>query len=217
MTEGASGGGRSPEGDTSSSSTGSSSGGVCRKSRDHPSSSSSSKSSSRRRHQQNPSVPRSHSYSGRSGTSMFIFKMSIKRKEKNNYLSLKKFQPKMTGMEGAINGASGFGNRAEAGPSSGRTVNRHRPINDMDMVSVCSTCSSSSSDEEEDYSSYRLPAARRAAYGGVRISYVPNDAMALASARQRSQTLQSSSAGHSSRNASNGGGEKEKDKNCIIS
>lgn len=117
-----------------------------------------------------------------------------------------------------MNGASGYVTRAEAGPSSGRPVNRHRPINDMDMVSVCSTCSSSSSDEEEDYSSYRLPAARRAAYGGVRISYVPNDAMALASARQRSQTLQSSSStAHPSRNASSGGGDKEKDKNCIIS
>lgn len=119
--------------------------------------------------------------------------------------------------EAMDSGTSSFGSRAEAGPSSGRAVNRHRPINDMDMVSVCSTCSSSSSDEEEDYSSYRLPAARRAAYGGVRISYVPNDAMALASARQRSQTLQSSSAGQSSRTASNAGGDKEKDKNCIIS
>ena len=119
------------------------------------------------------------------------------------------------GMDEAMNGTSSYGSRAEAGPSNGRAVNRHRPVNDMDMVSVCSTCSSSSSDEEEDYSSYRLPAARRAAYGGVRISYVPNDAMALASARQRSQTLQSSSAGHPSRNAPSG--DKEKDKNCIIS
>ena len=120
--------------------------------------------------------------------------------------------------EEAMNGES-MNYRAEAGPSNGRAVNRHRPTNDMDTVSVCSTCSSSSSDEEEDYSSYRLPAARRAAYGGVRISYVPNDAMALASARQRSHTLQSSasSVGHTSRGASNGAGDKEKDKNCIIS
>ncbi|XP_046647588.1 protein prickle-like isoform X2 [Daphnia pulicaria] len=195
MIEGASGGGRSPEGDTSSSS----SSGGCRKTHDHhhhhPSSCSSSfsfKSGSRRKQQQvqqqNPNVPRSHSYSGRSS------------------------------LEEAMNSgsATAFGSRAEAGPSSGRPVNRHRPINDMDMVSVCSTCSSSSSDEEEDYSSYRLPAARRAAYGGVRISYVPNDAMALASARQRSQTLQTSATGLSSRAAS-GGGDKEKDKNCIIS
>lgn len=192
MIDGASGGGRTPEGDTSSSS----SSGGCRKTNDHhhPSSCSSSfsfKSGGRRKQQvqqQNANVPRSHSYSGRSALE-----------------------------EAMDSGTSSFGSRAEAGPSSGRTVNRHRPINDMDMVSVCSTCSSSSSDEEEDYSSYRLPAARRAAYGGVRISYVPNDAMALASARQRSQTLQSSSAGQSSRTASNAGGDKEKDKNCIIS
>lgn len=117
-------------------------------------------------------------------------------------------------MEEAVHHGSAFGTRAEAGPSNGRTGNRHRPVNDMDTVSVCSTCSSSSSDEEEDYSSYRLPAARRAAYGGVRISYVPNDAMALATARQRSQTIQSSN--HASRNAANNS-DKEKDKNCIIS
>ena len=97
---------------------------------------------------------------------------------------------------------------------SGRSY-RHRPVNDSDMVSVCSTCSSSSSDEDEDYS-YHMPPTRRAAYGGVRISYVPNDAVALASARQRAQTMQSSSANHPAR-ATQSIGDKEKDKNCIIS
>lgn len=71
MIDGASGGGRTPEGETSS---GSSSGG-CRKNNGHhhPSSCSSSfsfKSGGRRKQQvqqQNPNVPRSHSYSGRSG------------------------------------------------------------------------------------------------------------------------------------------------------
>jgi len=53
-------------------------------------------------------------------------------------------------------------------------------------VSVCSTCSSSSSDDD-DYP-YHLPPRRQ--YGGVRISYVPNDAVALAAARSQQQQQQ---------------------------
>lgn len=61
--------------------------------------------------------------------------------------------------------------------------------------SVCSTCSSSSSSSDEF--AYQLPQRRH--YGGVRVSYVPNDA--LACARQRKQQT-----------------DNEKDnKNCIIS
>lgn len=115
-------------------------------------------------------------------------------------------------MQEAMNGVISQAPVEQAGPS-GRSY-RHRPVNDMDMVSVCSTCSSSSSDEDEDYS-YHMPPTRRAAYGGVRISYVPNDAVALASARQRAQTMQPS-ANHSAR-ATQNSGDKEKDKNCIIS
>lgn len=88
---------------------------------------------------------------------------------------------------------------------TGRHHRHHRRVDDFDMASVCSTCSSSSSDDDEDYS-YQLPARR--AYGGVRISYVPNDALALASARQRSRTMTPSSASRL---------DKEKEKNCIIS
>ncbi|KAL4704886.1 hypothetical protein ACJJTC_019464 [Scirpophaga incertulas] len=62
---------------------------------------------------------------------------------------------------------------------------------DSDASSACSTCSSSSSGD-----SYALPARR--AYGGVRISYVPNDAVACAR-RQRQRKHAPS------------------DKNCIIS
>ncbi|XP_054279062.1 protein prickle-like [Macrosteles quadrilineatus] len=49
-----------------------------------------------------------------------------------------------------------------------------------DSSSTCSTCSSSSS--SDDQSAYQLPPRR--AYGGVRISYVPNDAVAVAKRRQ---------------------------------
>uniref|UniRef100_A0A1B6DJX5 Protein prickle n=1 Tax=Clastoptera arizonana TaxID=38151 RepID=A0A1B6DJX5_9HEMI len=53
-----------------------------------------------------------------------------------------------------------------------------------DGDSYCSTCSTSSS--SDDLSAYQLPPRR--AYGGIRISYVPNDAFAIA--RQRQQAVQ---------------------------
>ncbi|XP_045501880.1 protein prickle-like isoform X2 [Colias croceus] len=91
-------------------------------------------------------------------------------------------------------------------PRSGRTVRfcgdneafepdepvRRQKVRDDDASSYCSTCSSSSSSSE----SYTLPTRR--AYGGVRISYVPNDAVACAK-RER----QRKNPNH--------------DKNCIIS
>ena len=49
-------------------------------------------------------------------------------------------------------------------------------VMDDDEMSQCSTCSSSSSDSDDPYA-YQLPPRR--AYGGVRISYVPNDRFAL--------------------------------------
>lgn len=73
---------------------------------------------------------------------------------------------------------------------------------DDDADSYCSTCSSSSSSDDLDY---QLPPRR--AYGGVRISYVPNDA--LACARRRQQSNQKSPSKKSTVD--------EKDKNCIIS
>lgn len=105
-----------------------------------------------------------------------------------------------TGLLESMNAA---GTSGAPEPEVQRSRNRHRPVNDFDMVSICSTCSSSSSDEEDDYS-YHLPS--RKAYGGVRISYVPNDAVALASSRHRAATLQPQTRS-----------EKDKDKNCIIS
>ncbi|XP_045135160.1 prickle planar cell polarity protein 3-like isoform X2 [Portunus trituberculatus] len=76
-----------------------------------------------------------------------------------------------------------------------------------DTESVCSTCSSSSSDEFD----YELPPRR--AYGGVRISYVPNDALAYA--RRQAGQAQGGATGPSSPSPRRRGGDK--DKNCIIS
>ncbi|XP_044746103.1 protein espinas-like isoform X2 [Coccinella septempunctata] len=78
------------------------------------------------------------------------------------------------------------------------STSRH---DDDDNRSYCSTCSSSSSSDDLDY---QLPPRR--AYGGVRISYVPNDALACARRRQASNQSQGKKSGLD-----------EKDKNCIIS
>lgn len=52
---------------------------------------------------------------------------------------------------------------------------------DSETSSLCSTCSSSSSDSDDF--AYKLP--QRKIYGGVRISYVPNDALACARKEQQ--------------------------------
>ncbi|XP_037036047.1 protein prickle-like isoform X2 [Bradysia coprophila] len=88
--------------------------------------------------------------------------------------------------------------------TSDRHLHRQRPStskeikndDDSDATSVCSTCSSSSSSTDD--LAYQLPQRRH--YGGVRVSYVPNDA--LACARKRKQQLD--------------GCDKD-NKNCIIS
>ncbi|CAH1127461.1 unnamed protein product [Ceutorhynchus assimilis] len=84
--------------------------------------------------------------------------------------------------------------------STSRHNSHHR---DDDSDSYCSTCSSSSSSDDLDY---QLPPRR--AYGGVRISYVPNDALAIARRRQQANPKSPSR----SKLAID-----DKDKNCIIS
>lgn len=66
--------------------------------------------------------------------------------------------------------------------------------------SNCSTCTSSSSDSDDF--EYELPA--RQVYGGVRVNYVPNDALACARKEQQQFKLDQS---HGS----------DRDKNCTIS
>jgi len=82
-------------------------------------------------------------------------------------------------------------------PSGSRST-----ANRGDEESYCSTCSSSSSSDDLDY---QLPPRR--AYGGVRISYVPNDALAIA--RKRQQT--------NSKSPNIKVPVDDRDKNCIIS
>lgn len=83
----------------------------------------------------------------------------------------------------------------------------HYARGERDDGDRCSTCSSSSSDEDDPY---ELPPRR--AYGGVRISYVSNDALAVARQRSSGGTLQSSSGAKGLRRR-----RKHDDKNCIVS
>lgn len=86
------------------------------------------------------------------------------------------------------------------GQMASSSSSRHH---DDDAESYCSTCSSSSSSDDLDY---QLPPRR--AYGGVRISYVPNDALACARRRQ-------AAGGPKSPNKKSA--LDDKDKNCVIS
>nr|XP_018895969.1 PREDICTED: protein prickle-like [Bemisia tabaci] len=79
---------------------------------------------------------------------------------------------------------------------------RHREEREYDSDSYCSTCSSSSS--SDDLTVYQLP--QRRAYGGVRISYVPNDTLACA---KRQQSMANSPISPLKK--------KQDDKSCIIS
>ncbi|PRD32973.1 UNVERIFIED_CONTAM: pk [Trichonephila clavipes] len=96
-----------------------------------------------------------------------------------------------------------YGDRSELESSFQRVTTAQATTSRYDD-DRCSTCSSSSSDDDNPY---ELPPRR--AYGGVRISYVSNDTLAVA--RQRSGTLQSSG-GKSLRRR-----RKHDDKNCIVS
>ncbi|XP_016988332.2 protein prickle isoform X2 [Drosophila rhopaloa] len=78
-----------------------------------------------------------------------------------------------------------------------RDRDREREREESEESDVCSTCSSSSSSSEDYMMMYQLPQRRH--YGGVRVSYVPNDALAYDRKRKPSEM----------------GGDK--DKNCIIS
>lgn len=86
-----------------------------------------------------------------------------------------------------------------------RMIDSHQRDNDDDdddtetTRSICSTCSSSSSDSDDF--AYELP--QRQVYGGVRVNYVPNDAIAVA--RKEQQQI---------RNDPSTG---DRDKNCTIS
>ncbi|EEC00366.1 prickle, putative [Ixodes scapularis] len=95
---------------------------------------------------------------------------------------------------GAARGSSDSG--AASRPERPHCSRNSRPVVEAPLEDDdCSTCSSSSSDDFP----YELP--QRRAYGGVRISYVSSDALAVAKQRTRTSPAE----------------KKNPDKNCIIS
>lgn len=142
--------------------------------------------------------PRSRSYSGRSRHREFDEDCEERRSRLRG--------PRKTTSENHV-------------PSSSRDRKDYRDSNKDDVDSYCSTCSSSSS--SDDYA-YELPPRR--AYGGVRISYVPNDALACARRQQSAAAAVAAAAGTASgsprsptRKVGGSNAGEEKDKNCIIS
>jgi prickle len=137
--------------------------------------------------------PRSRSYSGRSRHREFEEEYEERRSRLRG--------PRKTTSESHV-------------PSGSRDSREYRDPNRDDADSYCSTCSSSSS--SDDYA-YELPPRR--AYGGVRISYVPNDALACARRQQSAAAAAAASGGPRSPTKKAGGSNtgEDKDKNCIIS
>ncbi|XP_033246249.1 protein espinas [Drosophila miranda] len=100
-----------------------------------------------------------------------------------------------------------------AGTATG--TGAHNLLNNLDncdVASICSTCSSSSSSDMDDYV-YRLPARKH--YGGVRVAYVPNDALAYE--RKKKLAQDPSLAAAASAAVPGVPGVMNESKNCTIS
>lgn len=103
-----------------------------------------------------------------------------------------------TSLSNATPGVNTPANRSvhELGPSNRLHQIKLDENEESDVSSICSTCSSSSSSSED----YLYQLSQRRNCGRVRVSYVPNDAIAYDKKRKNSDCA-----------------EKDKDKNCIIS
>lgn len=138
-------------------------------------------------------MPRSRSYSGRStGSSGRRRKGSRQRKYTSDNKLNDQPQPQTSH---AVHGShhqkhkghkhSQSNNQPSTSAQAKSRRDHTRDDDDSDSTSDCSTCSSSSSDSDDV--AYQLPARRT--YGGVRVSYVPNDALACARKQQQQQQL----------------------------
>ena len=128
-------------------------------------------------------IPRSHSYSGQVGLQESLAQMG------NHQMPLlSRHQSPHVGRRPPMNG-----------PHSNYYSNYHPHQGFIEDDDVCSTCSSSSSDSDDPYA-YQLPP--RKAYGGVRLSYVPNDRIR---ARNHQRSIQPNSEYVSQRHSLRGG------------
>lgn len=104
-----------------------------------------------------PMIPRSHSYSGQAGLQESLAQMGHAQPAPPNMLARHQ-SPHVGRRPPMMNYYSNY--------------HPHQGFVMEEDDDVCSTCSSSSSDSDDPYA-YQLPP--RKAYGGVRLSYVPND------------------------------------------
>merc|ERR1712223_1437285 len=120
-------------------------------------------------HYHQPMIPRSHSYSGQAGLQESLARMG-------------QGVPPML----ARHQSPHVGRRPPPRPTMNYYSNYHPHqgfVVQEEDNDACSTCSSSSSDSDDPYA-YQLPT--RKAYGGVRLSYVPNDRIRAGRHHQRS-------------------------------
>lgn len=145
------------------------------------------------------SLPRSRSYSGKSSRSSGRRrKGSRQKKQVENRLNDPQPQRR------SEHRRSPKSHRHSCSTNEEPTTSRPKPDDDDDDTettrSNCSTCTSSSSDSDDF--TYELP--QRQVYGGVRVNYVPNDALACARKEQQHFKIDQSNS-------------SDRDKNCTIS
>lgn len=134
--------------------------------------------------EQKDAIPRSRTHSGRiTRSSGRRRKGSRQRKHASDHrLSDQLSQSSKHKHEHSHHRKSSRSSRNSNEPcTSAQAKLRDNHHHDSETSSLCSTCSSSSS-ESDDFA-YKLP--QRKIYGGVRISYVPNDALACARKEQQ--------------------------------
>lgn len=153
-------------------------------------------------------LPRSRSYSGKSSRSSGRRRKGNRQKKHSPEKRTNETQPSRHRHEHRRSSKS---NRYSSSTNDEATTSTHCRLK-ADVVdghrdddddtettrSICSTCSSSSSDSDDF--DYELP--QRQVYGGVRVNYVPNDALACARKEQQQFKHQDQS---------------NSDKNCTIS
>lgn len=105
-----------------------------------------------------PMIPRSHSYSGQAGLQESLAQMGHHQPNPPPNMLARHQSPHVGRRPPTMNYYSNY--------------HPHQGFVMEEDDDVCSTCSSSSSDSDDPYA-YQLPP--RKAYGGVRLSYVPND------------------------------------------
>lgn len=151
-------------------------------------------------------LPRSRSYSGKSTRSSGRRRKGSRQRKQLPENRLNDPQQAARHRRSSRSSRHSCSGNDEASTSSQRlkadVIDGHRDDDDDTETtrSNCSTCTSSSSDSDDF--DYELPA--RQVYGGVRVNYVPNDALACARKEQQQYKLDQS---HGS----------DRDKNCTIS